>query len=231
VTRPEEWADHLDPSVEDPQLSDAERADLDRIAESLADEDIWTGPPPHLRAALLAQVAAEAAAGGPAAVTSPATVSRLPSPGERRTTAHRTRPGRRAAWYLAAAGVAASLATVAVLARPQPQTTTFALAGAGATSAATATVALQDKPAGVAVTLTIKGLKAAPKGSYYAAWMRGPAGTVPVGSFHWHKGGSPVDLWSGVPAQKYPELFVTLQREGQQATPSTDVVLQGHLSQ
>jgi hypothetical protein len=149
-----------------------------------------------------------------------------------------TRPGRtprvgrrpRATWWLSIAGVAAAAALVAVLAWPRtPPTgpiTTFALAG----PTATATADLENKSAGMAITLHIKGLKPAPPGDYYAAWLHGSAGYVPVGTFHWHKGGIPINLWSGVTSDRYPELIVTLQREGQPPLPSlTTVVLTGHV--
>ena len=125
--------------------------------------------------------------------------------------------------------VAAAGALVAVLAWPRPATTTVAMSGTALAPAASATAVLEPRSAGVAITLQIKGLVAAPPGMYYAAWMQGAAGTVPVGTFHWHKGGIPIELWSGVTGEQYPDLFVTLQREGQPATPSADVVLRGHL--
>jgi hypothetical protein len=117
---------------------------------------------------------------------------------------------------------------VAVLAWPRPQVESFALAGTRLAPSAAATAELEPRPAGLAITLHITGLKPAPPGTYYAAWLRGPAGTVPVGTFHWHKGGIPINLWSGVSDSNYPDLFVTLQHEGQPPDPSADVVLSGH---
>jgi hypothetical protein len=94
---------------------------------------------------------------------------------------------------------------------------------------AVATAQLDPKPAGLAIHLQIKGLPPAPEGRYYAAWLRGPRGTVPVGSFHWHQKVNPVDLWSGVLTDGYPELFVTLQREGEAPDPNGDIVLTGRV--
>jgi hypothetical protein len=133
-------------------------------------------------------------------------------------------------WYLAVAASAAAAALVAVLAWPRPEVTTFAMTGVSPSGTASATAELEERSAGVAITLKIKGLKAAPAGAYYSAWMRGPDGTVPVGTFHWRKGGIPIELWSGVTPDRYPELFVTLQREGAPATPSSQIVLDGRIS-
>ncbi len=225
MNRPEEWADYLDPASPDPELSDAERAGLDRVAVTLADSAVWSEPPAELRAALLAQVEAEAAQPRRLGPTTPSHrdgAAAAPGPA-------RSARARRRTWYASAVAVAAAGALVAVLAWPRPATTTFAMSGTTLAPAASATAVLEPRSAGVAITLQIKGLVAAPPGTYYAAWMRGDTGTVPVGTFHWHKGGIPIELWSGVTADRYPDLFVTLQQEGQPATPSADVVLRGHV--
>ena len=247
MTRTEDWADYLDPSEPDPDLPPEQVRALERVTRLLAGEPVWSQPPPDLRATILAAAAREAA--GPATTgpttTSPTTVGR--------TTAGPTTTGRttagpeavatgaaplpppiplrrrsRRAWYLSAAGVAAAAALVVVLAWPRPHPTSFALAGPALAPRANAVAELEPRSAGVAITLHVKGLAPAPPGAYYAAWLRGPAGIVPVGTFHWHKGGIPIDLWSGVGGDRYPELFITLQREGQPPTPSSDVVLSGH---
>jgi Anti-sigma-K factor rskA len=235
VNRPDEWADYLDPSVPwSPGLGEApspeEQAALDRITAYLADEAVWSEPPAQLRSTLLARAAAEAGPGprtGNATESQRSPESSVPlqappaSPRPRRVLRNR-RP-----WYLAVTAAAASAALVVVLAWPHPQVTTFAMAGTSPAGTASATADLEERSAGVAITLHVKGLKAAPAGAYYAAWMRGRSGTVPVGTFHWHKGGIPIDLWSGVTPDRYPELFVTLQREGEPVTPSSEIVLRG----
>jgi len=232
MNRPDDWADYLDPDAADPSLPPSEREALDRIVGTLALGDVWGEPPAGLRASLLERVAAESAAPGTApAGPYPLTWSGVPTgPSHPAAPGAPVRPpsrfGRRG-WWLSAVGVAAAAALVAVLAWPQPETTTFAMAGTALAPAASATAELEAKSAGVAIVLEIKGLKPARAGTYYAAWMRGPAGVVPVGTFHWHKGGIPIDLWSGVGSDTYPELFVTLQHEGGPPGPSAEVVLTG----
>jgi hypothetical protein len=254
MNRPDEWADYLDREVADPQLTPAERDALDRIAGILADEGTWGEPPAQLRSSLLQRATQEAAAaraidsGASSLATPPVIPSAIPTdlppavppaeppavPTGVPTSAPAATPRRigsaraRRTWWLSSAGVAAAALLVAVVAWPHPQTTTFAMAGTSLAPKASAVAELQPKSAGVAIRLEIKGLTAAPPGAYYAAWLKGPTGVVPVGTFHWHKGGIPIDLWSGVTSDAYPQLFVTLQREGQPPDPSSQVVLSGH---
>ncbi len=206
------WADALDPGAPPPaDLDPADRDALDAVARRLADEALWSGPPPELRARLLARVDGERTGAVPAART-----------GGAGRTGHRT--VRR--WLLVAAAVAVVGVGGAVL-WPRGPAVEFALAGTAAAPAARATAELTPKSAGLAIELHVTGLRPAPEGTYYAAWLRGPDGVVPVGSFHWRKGGIPIDLWSGVTADRYPELFVTLQNESAGPGPSDVVVLDG----
>ncbi|WP_088288860.1 anti-sigma factor domain-containing protein [Kineosporia sp. A_224] len=209
------WAGHLErreqPEPLDPgtppaaDLDPVERDALDSVARRLADEALWSGPPPELRARLLAQAGREQTDAVPPT-----------------RTGHR--PVRR--WLLVAAAAAVVSVGGAVL-WPRGPATEFALAGTAAAPAASATAELTPKSAGLAIQLHITGLRPAPDGTYYAAWLRGPDGVVPVGSFHWRKGGIPIDLWSGVTSDRYPELFVTLQSETAGPGPSDIVVLDG----
>ena len=201
------WADHLDPQTRadpraDLEITAAERVALDAVAARLGDDALWSDPPPQLKTALLAQVTAQQR--------------------------ERTAPARRgrASWLVAAAAVAAIVAGGAVF-WPRSEPAGFTMTGTGLAPRASAVAELEPKSAGVAIRLNITGLKAAPPGTFYAAWLRGPTGVVPVGTFHWRKGGIPIDLWSGVGTDRYPELFVTLQREGAPPEPSDQVVLDG----
>jgi hypothetical protein len=251
VNRSDEWADYLDPTEADPDLPPAHRETLDRFAAALADDATWSDPPPGLRGALLdlAMQEGPVAPDGSSPATGPLPAPRFGDGPGRTPVVARDRRGRRGGtraadsrrpdgrprrrptaartWWLSAAGVAAAAVLVVALAWPRPHTTTFAMHGTAASPRATATARLEPRSAGLAITLEIKGLPPAPAGSYYAAWLRGPDGVVPVGTFHWRKGGIPIDLWSGVLTDHYPVLFVTLQREGQPPTPSTQIVLTG----
>jgi hypothetical protein len=226
MTRTEDWADYLDPAEPSPELPAGQSDPLDRVTAALTTGALWSDPPDGLRSALLAAAAREAAARDtpPDATAHPADTTPQPADAVAAPIALR-RPVRRR-WYVTAAGVAAAAVLATVLAWPRPETTTFAMAGTALAPRASAVAGLEQKKAGLAITLEIKGLAPAPPGTYYAAWLRGP-GIVPVGSFHWRKGGVPINLWSGVGTDRYRELFVTLQREGQPPVPSSQVVLSG----
>jgi Anti-sigma-K factor rskA len=239
----EDWADYLDPLVTEPSgpgLPPAERAALDAIAGQLKDESLWSAPPPPLRASLLAKASAEQqGAERQGAQRQGQPDDGDPAPGhptpefERRSGGRRVRAQgrlRRTPWLVAAAAAAAMLIGGGALLWPRSHPASFPMAGTALAPRASAVAELTPKSAGVAIRLKITGLKPAPPGTFYAAWLRGPAGVVPVGTFHWHKGGIPIDLWSGVGTDRYPELFVTLQREGAAPSPSDQLVLDGHAS-
>ncbi len=138
---------------------------------------------------------------------------------------------RRLAWAVPATVLAAALFTVGVLAvdralQPdQPPAEVFAVAGTRLAPQARGEVRVSDTPSGFSIVLDVRGMPAAAPGSYYAAWLRGPEGIVPLGSFHMRGTGTPVRLWSGVPPDRYPELVVTLQAEGDPLVPSQLVVM------
>jgi hypothetical protein len=138
---------------------------------------------------------------------------------------------RRLAWAIPATALAAVLFTVGVLAvdralQPdQPRAEVFAVAGTQLAPQARGEVRVSDTPSGFSIVVDVQGLPAAAPGSYYAAWLRGPAGIVPLGSFHMRGTGTPVRLWSGVPPDRYPDLVVTLQAEGDPLVPSQLVVM------
>jgi hypothetical protein len=234
MTSPDDdWGAHLDPFADAPEPAGSSGAALppggrqvvEAIRGRLRDETLWSDPPPGLRASLLARAAAEGRGGDlPALPTEPAADPHPASPASERS---RRSPVRRRTPWLVAAAAAVILGGGAAVLWPRPDVTTFAAAGTPLAPQASAVVHLEPKSAGVAIRLDIKGLQPAPEGAYYAAWLRGPEGVVPVGTFHWRKGGIPIDLWSGVTADRYPELFVTLQREGAAPTPSDQVVLDG----
>jgi len=251
-------ADYLDPTQPDPELPVAERRALDRVAATLASPDSWSEPPAGLRAALLQAVRREQAgtapeatppeatppeaappeaapleatppAVTPPAVTPPAVAPTQIVPLAADPTVVPLRRRSRRTWYVSGLGVAAAAVLVAVIAWPRPNTETYQIAGTALAPRASAVAVLETRSAGLAIRLEIKGLPPAAPGSYYAAWLEGKAGIVPVGTFHWRKGGIPIDLWSGVAADGYPSFFVTLQREGQPPSPSSAVVLSGQV--
>jgi hypothetical protein len=149
-------------------------------------------------------------------------------------TARDARPGaRRASWgavlggLLGGAAAALALVGLAVLWPTSSDVETFPLAATDENPDAVVTADIEALPAGVAITLHIRGLPGAPEGAYYAAWLEGDVGVVPVGTFHWRDGGVPIELWSGVDPASYPRLFVTLEQEGAGPAPTGVVVLEG----
>jgi len=226
--RADDWADYLDPAEPDPALPDDERRALDRLGAALAAPDSWGEPPVGLRSKLLRAAREEQATVGTAGVTiEPVTGPPPPgAPGDGAAVVPLRRRSRRV-WYVSGAGVAAAAVLVAVLAWPRPSPQTYDLAGTALAPRAGAVAELETRSAGLAIRLQIHGLPPAPAGEYYAAWLSGTGGIVPVGTFHWRKGGIPIDLWSGVSTDQYPQLFVSLQREGQPPTPTSQVVLSG----
>jgi hypothetical protein len=137
--------------------------------------------------------------------------------------------GRRAGWIAGATAAAAAAVLAVALLWPDPKLASYPVAGTAAQPGASAVLTLDPKPAGLAISITITGLPPSTSDTYYAAWLRGPDGVVPVGTFHWKKAANPIDLWSGVETSRYPTFFVTRQREGEPPTPSSEVVLEGRL--
>ncbi|WP_326553296.1 anti-sigma factor [Micromonospora sp. NBC_01813] len=226
------------------------------LLTELRAEATWSGPPPGLRESILAQVRAEATA-PPADAPQPAaadvSVPELRVPGPREPAAlpadspaptggtgwwqpawWRPRFGR-LTWAVpvAVAGAAAFTALVLgadrLLAPDRPEAETFVATGTDLAPGSTGKVSVIDTPAGSSIVLEPTGLPAAAPGSYYAAWLKGPQGSVPIGSFHERRTGIPIELWSGVEIDDYPTLTVTLQAEGSPPTPSGIVVMTASL--
>jgi hypothetical protein len=170
--------------------------------------------------------------------TSPEVTPALAPPRARRPWSWAAWRGRwtRLAWAVPAAALAAAVFTGAVvyvdrtILRDPPPSAVYSAAGTSLAPDATAQVAVHPTGAGFVIMLTIDDLPAAAPGSYYAAWLSGPQGAVPIGSFHQRRTGIPVRLWSGVDPARYPTLIVTLQAEGDPATPSALVVMTGAMT-
>jgi len=204
---------------------------VELLTAELRRDSTWSGPPAGLKEAILTRVVP--AVGRPA-VSENAVIVVQPRPAKKRS-AWRGRWSR-LAWAVPAVAVAAAVFTVAVLLvdralQPDPpHAEIYTVAGTALAPGATAEVAITPQAAGFVVALTIEGLPAAAPGSYFAAWLSGPRGDVPIGSFHQRVAGEQIRLWSGVDPDEYPRLVVTLQSEGDPPTPSGPVVLTGALT-
>jgi len=223
-------AQYLDAAAEDSTLNSTDRARLDRVRRILSDPATWDAADLETRLLYLAAVTPQ---DGQLEPDGPAAARRhhvRPAIGASRTlSSARTRRLHRLTVAVAAAAAALAFALVVPLLHRGPQVEHYSMAGTTLTPRAMAAVDVESKAAGDEITLHITGLPPAPPGSYYAGWLTGPAGTVPVGTFHWRQGGIPVELWSGVDTAAYPAFVITLQREAQPPTRSDQVVLRGSL--
>jgi hypothetical protein len=150
---------------------------------------------------------------------------------------HEMRPRRlRLRYAVPLAAAAAAVFTVSVigvqqaLAPEEPGGVTFSAVGTQFAPQATGTVTVAKAAAGFRVVIDVHDLPAAQTGSYYTAWLRGPNGVVPLGSFHARQVAKPITLWSGVDPADYPRFSVTLQQEGAPPAPSGVVVMSGELT-
>jgi hypothetical protein len=143
---------------------------------------------------------------------------------------------RRGSWTVVGAAAAVVLALVGAVAgvvRFSPSDTggrtELAMVGTDLAPGARAEATRRPTPSGCAVTLRIEELDPAPTGSYYQAWVRGPRGTVPIGTFHLRDvqegDDEPIALWSGVDPAAYPEITVTLEPEDGDPASSGRTVL------
>jgi hypothetical protein len=105
----------------------------------------------------------------------------------------------------------------------------FAIGGTELAPAASAVATVEERGAGVAIELDVRGLPPAGEGTYYQAWLKSPDGLVSAGTFHMRGGDGTIELWSGVLPDRYPTLTVTLQREGAGQESSGQVVLTGRI--
>jgi hypothetical protein len=209
-------------------LPPGERHELDRVRRLLAGEAMWASPPPELAEVVVAQIAASPSPASPSGTSPSGTrLSRISPP--------RTRPSRISPRRAVLAGLSAAavLVVVLVLAQRDPAgdgARQVALAGSELAPGARATADVRDTPTGVAITLRVEGLPPAPAGSYYQAWVTGPAGPVAIGTFHLRDGDhEPIELWSGVDLDGYPTITVTLEPEDGNPASSGRRVLAGTL--
>ena len=196
---------------DDTAAVDGEREQLARLRRMLNDDALWARPPPELADAIIDDIEA---------FQPPAERARWP----------------RRALLAGLSMAAAVLVVVGVVTLSSEsggaQTETIALAGTSLAPDAAATAELLDTPSGVAITLDIAELPPARKGFFYEAWVKGPNGSVAVGTFHFRDGQDPeepIELWSGVDLAEYPTLTITLEPEDGNPASSGQVVLKGEI--
>lgn len=192
-----------------------------RFRDLLADETVWAEPAPEGVEDLLAAIHAESA-GAQSAVG-------RPSPSPARRGAYRRRGGLIVGSAVAALVVVAGAVGILVRGAGDDDGQEFDVAGTELAPEASAVATVEELGSGVSIELDVSGLPPAEPGTYYQAWVKGSEGLVTVGTFHMRGRDDNVDLWSGVPLDRYPTLTVTLQQEGGGQESSGRVVLSGEV--
>jgi hypothetical protein len=142
-------------------------------------------------------------------------------------------PGRRTSrmlWLAAAACVASGLigaGAVKFVDRQPSFPQHVALAGTALAPQASAVAHIRTTPLGLEIRLDVTGLPTTRPGHFYQAWLKGPSGLVPIGTFH--TGNGEIILWSGVALDTHPTLTVTFQADNGDAASSGQRVLLGTL--
>ena len=231
MSRHDDWATHLDPDLEGAEVTDDERAALDRIKGRLADDALWDGPSAGVFDRVLAELDGNRLDGDEAdtqpAIQRPAEqTGRVVSLDEARDRRVSGRPR----WLVPAAAIAAVAAVIVLVAFPRSTGETFTVAGTDLAPEATATVVVEELPSGFAITIEVEGLPPAEPGMYYTAWLNSPETAVPIGTFHMRGGSVPIELWSGVDPADYPVLGITLQTEGESPLSSGIAYMRGRVA-
>jgi len=142
---------------------------LDEIKSLLADESTWVQPPADLEERIVAatrddQLSARRAEG-----------------------ARRARRPSRTLWLAAAACVASGMigaGVVKVVDRQPSFPQHVALSGTPLAPQASAVAHIRTTPLGLEIRLDVTGLPTTQSGHFYQAWLKGPSGLVPIGTFH-----------------------------------------------
>lgn len=210
----------------------------DGVALVLGQRETWAEPPPEMEAAVRAALLRERADAGATSVdvsgialerTDVSGGSGAARPPDDEMSAARDRRGRLLLVAAALMGVAA-VGTAVVISQTGQDSTVVALTPTELAPDASGTAELSERPSGFSIELDIDALPPAAEGSYYQAWLKNADGElVTIGTFHARDGSDDVILWSGVDPADYPTLTVTLQREGEGAQSSGQVVLTGSL--
>ena len=191
----------------------ADHERLDMIRAILADQAVWSEPPPEVGDAVIASISGSSRRG--------------PQVEQGRN--------RRFVW-LAGLGAAAAILLVVVgllgfLDEESGDEIVMAVQGTELEADASGQAILSPTGDGWAIRLEVHDLPAAEPGTYYEGWMWNDQGDgVSIGTFHLRGGGESVVLWSGVAPDDYPSIWVTLEPEDGDPSASEMVVLRGRIT-
>ena len=192
----------------DDELTPEERAEIERVSDTLADPAVWAVPGPELEERVVAAIVEAGSAD----------VTRGPRRGVRYAVVGL------AAAILLAVGVAVGVQ----LNQDDPPQYAASLRGTDLAPEASGEVTMTKTTSGWKIELQATGLPRRADGEFYEAWLKDDSGQlVPIGTFN---DGHDVVLWAGVPPTAFPTLTVTREvADGNQAS-SGQVVLIGQTS-
>lgn len=204
----EDRADYLASGAGEPP---ADRERLDMIRGILADEAVWSEPPPEVGDAVLESIAAAS------------------QPVESETTTQR-----KSLRWLAGVAATAALVIVAVglygLFTADTDELVVSVEGTELETAASGEATLRPTGDGWWIRLEVQHLPPAQPGTYYEGWVWSDDGDgVSIGTFHMRGEGQAVTLWSGVDPADYPSIWVTLEDEDGDPAASDRVVMRGRI--
>ena len=187
------------------------------LAAMLSNPSVWADPPPLLGRTVVARVCAEVSTVSDQLRRSPDVV--LPM----RPMAHRRISSRSVRLLAVAAGLALAIGSSSFLLRRQPTmpSTSFALSATPLQPGAVGNVKITETTSGLRIELNATGLPRRDGNQFYEAWCKGPAGLVPVGTFH---SGEKVTLWAGVALRDFPGFTITQEEIGSQDSSGKKVL-------
>jgi len=187
------------------RLSPAERAEIDKLRDVLADPAVWVEPHEDLQERIVAAIADTADTGT-----------------RRRSRAIRYGIMGSAAAVVLTVGLAIGLTTDH---EGRPVEYAASLSGTELAPNASGEVTLTKTASGWKIHLQATGLPRRDDGAFYEAWLKDSEGVlVPVGTFNQP---DEVILWAGVPPTSHPTFTVTRQLANGDPASTGQVVLIG----
>ena len=184
------------------RVGPAERAELDKLREVLADPAVWVEPRADLQEQIVAAIA--------------------DSKTHRRSRAIRYAIVGSAAAVVLTIGLAIGFNAVN---ESQPVEYSASLRGTELAPRASGEVTLTKTESGWKIQLHATGLPRRGNGEFYEAWLKNDEGVlVPVGTFNQP---NEVILWAGVPPTSHPTFTITRQLANGDPASTGEVVLSG----